>query len=93
MKKPIVRYIFYFLCLYDLYLYLPDIFDLFGSDIQPPTIDYLLYFDAAMLLFGGIVIGIILIRTEGRFNKVLGIIMILMNMIFTPWFILRGLPG
>ncbi|MES2267230.1 MAG: hypothetical protein V4520_10740 [Bacteroidota bacterium] len=93
MKKPAIRYILYTLCLYDLYLYLPDLFDLFKLDIQPPTTDYLLYFDAAMLLVGGIVIGIMLIRAGGKFNKALGIIMILMNIIFTPWFILRGLPG
>jgi len=93
MKKPAIRYILYFLCLYDIYLYLPDILDLFGSDIQPPTTDYLLYFDAAMLLFGGILIGILLIRAGGKFNKTLGIIIILMNIIFTPCFILRNLPG
>lgn len=93
MKKPIVRYILYILCLYDLYLYLPDLFDLFKLDIEPPTTDYLLYFDAAMLLIGGIVIGIMLMRAGGKFNKVLGVVMILMNVILTPWFILRGLPG
>ena len=93
MKNPIVRYILYILCLYDIYLYLPDLFDLFKLDIEPPTTDYLLYFDAAMLLVGGIVIGTVLIRAGGKFNKVLGVVMILMNVVFTPWFILRGLPG
>ncbi|MCO5934243.1 hypothetical protein NAF17_01720 [Mucilaginibacter sp. RB4R14] len=89
MKKPIVRYILYTLCLYHLYLYLPDLFDLFKLDIQPPTTDYLMYFDAAMLLIGGIVIGVVLIRIGGKFNKVLGVTMILMNVVLTPWFILR----
>ena len=93
MKKPIVRYILYILCLYDICLYLPDLFDLFKLDIEPPTTDYLLYFDAAMLLVGGIAIGIMLIRAGGKFNKALGVVMILMNLVFTPWFILRGLPG
>jgi len=93
MKKPIFHYLLYMLCLYDIYLYLPDIFDLFKLDIEPPTTDYLLYFDAAMLLIGGIVTGIMLIKAGGKFNKALGIVMILMNVIFTPWFILRGLPG
>lgn len=92
MKKPFVRYIVYILCLYDIYLYLPDLFDLFKLDIEPPTTDYLLYFDAAMLLIGGIVIGIMLIRTGGKFNKALGVVMILMNVVFTPWFILKALP-
>ncbi|WP_454801009.1 hypothetical protein [Mucilaginibacter phyllosphaerae] len=93
MKKPIFHYLLYVLFLYDIYLYLPDIFDLFKLEIEPPTTDYLLYFDAAMLLIGGIVTGIMLIKAGGKFNKALGIVMILMNVIFTPWFILRGLPG
>ena len=92
MKNPIVRNILYVLCLYDIYLYLPDLFDLFKLDMEPPTTDYLLYFDAAMLLIGGILIGIMLIKAGGKFNKVLGVAMMLMNLIFTPWFILRGLP-
>ncbi|GGH15942.1 hypothetical protein [Mucilaginibacter phyllosphaerae] len=93
MKKPLPSYILYILCLYDIYLYLPDLFDVLKLDIEPPTTDYLLYFDAAMLLSGGIVIGVLLIRTDGRFNKALGITMMLMNFILTPWFILRALPG
>jgi hypothetical protein len=88
--KLLVLYIF---CLYDIYLYLPDIFDLFKLDIEPPTTDYLLYFDAAMLLIGGIVIGIMLRKTGVKFNQAVGLGMILMNLIFTSWFILRGLPG
>jgi hypothetical protein len=92
MKKPVLHIILYILCLYDLYLYLPDIFDTFKLDIQPPTTDYLLYFDAAMLLAGGIVIGTMLVRTHGRFNKALGVLMILMNIVLTPWFIFRALP-
>ena len=93
MKKPIFHYLLYMLCLYDIYLYLPDIFDLFKLDIEPLTTDYLLYFDAAMLLIGGIVTGILLIKTGGNLNRILGVAMILMNAIFTPWFILKGLPG
>jgi len=89
MIKKIILYI---LCLYDIYLYLPDIFDLFKSDIEPPTTDYLLYFDAAMLLIGGIVTGIMLMKTEGKFNKYLGILMILLNVVLTPLFILKALP-
>ncbi|QHS56018.1 hypothetical protein GWR56_10905 [Mucilaginibacter sp. 14171R-50] len=90
--KAFSQIILYALCLYDIYLYLPDIFDVFKLDIQPPTTDYLLYFDGAMLLAGGIVTGIMLIRTGGKFNKALGVVMILMNLVLTPWFILRGLP-
>lgn len=92
MKKPIFRYLLYLLCLYDIYLYLPDIFDLFKLDIEPPTTDYLLYFDAAMLLIGGIVTGIMLIRTGGKFNRGLGLVMILMNVVLTPVFIFKALP-
>ena len=87
----IKKIILYLLCLYDIYLYLPDIFDLFKLDIQPPTTDYLLYFDAAMLLVGGIVIGIMLIKTGGKFNQYLGVLMIVLNVVLTPWFIFRGL--
>ena len=92
MKKPIFHYLLYMLCLYDIYLYLPDIFDLFKLDIEPPTTDYLLYFDAAMLLIGGIVTGIMLIRTGGKFNRGLGLVMILMNVVLTPVFIFKALP-
>ncbi|MFA6246373.1 MAG: hypothetical protein WC615_05495 [Mucilaginibacter sp.] len=92
MKKPIFHYLLYLLCLYDIYLYLPDIFDLFKLDIEPPTTDYLLYFDAAMLLVGGIVTGIMLMRTGGKFNKALGVVMILLNVILTPLFIFKALP-
>ena len=92
MKKPAVCYILYILCLYDIYLYLPDLFDLFKLDIESPTTDYLLYFDAAMLLIGGIVIGILLMKTGGKFNKALGVVMILLNVVLTPLFILKALP-
>lgn len=92
MKKLVIRIILYILCLYDIYLYLPDLFDLFKLDIEPPTIDYLLYFDAAMLLVGGIVIGIMLMRTGGKFNKALGMVMILLNVVLTPLFIFKALP-
>lgn len=92
MKANIVRCILYTLCLYNIYLYLPDLFDLFKLDIEPPTTDYLLYFDAAMLLVGGIVTGIMLIRTGGKFNRGLGLVMILMNVVLTPWFIMKALP-
>jgi len=81
----IKKSILYILCLYDIYLYLPDIFDLFKLDIEPPTTDYLLYFDAAMLLLGGIVIGIMLMRTGGKFNRYLGVLMIVLNVVLTPW--------
>jgi hypothetical protein len=92
MKKPVIRIIFYFLCLYDIYLYLPDIFDLFKLNIEPPTTDYLLYFDAAMLLVGGITIGVMLIKAGGKFNKAFGVLMIVLNVVLTPLFIFRALP-
>jgi len=88
----IKKIILYLLCLYDVYLYLPDIFDLFKSDIEPPTTDYLLYFDAAMLLIGGIVIGTMLMRAGGKFNRCLGVLMIVLNVVLTPWFIFRAIP-
>jgi len=88
----IKKSILYLLCLYDIYLYLPDIFDLFKLDIEPPTTDYLLYFDATMLLIGGIVIGIMLMRTGGKFNKYLGVVMIVLNLVLTPLFIFRAIP-
>jgi uncharacterized membrane protein HdeD (DUF308 family) len=91
-KKGTISIILYILCLYDIYLYLPDIFDLFKLDIEPPTTDYLLYFDAAMLLVGGIVTGIMLMRTGGKFNRVLGLVIILMNVVLTPLFIFKALP-
>jgi hypothetical protein len=88
MVKKIILYI---LCLYDIYLYLPDVFDLFKMNIEPPTTDYLLYFDAAMLLIGGIVIGAMLMKAGGKFNKYLGVLMIVLNVVLTPLFILKAL--
>jgi hypothetical protein len=80
------------LCVYDMYLYLPDIFDVLKINIEPPTTDYLLYFDATMLLLGGVVTGVLLLTQSGKFNKTLGVIMITLNLTLTPLFIYRALP-
>ncbi|MFD0792592.1 hypothetical protein ACFQZX_03125 [Mucilaginibacter litoreus] len=88
MKKVIL----YLLAVYDIYLYLPDIFDWLKVDIEPPTSDYLLYFDAAMLLVGGIFIGWLLTKQTGTFNKMFGIVLIILNIILTPLFIWKALP-
>ncbi|WP_147321946.1 hypothetical protein [Mucilaginibacter conchicola] len=84
-----MRIILYILCLYDIYLYLDDIFALLKVDIVPPTAGGLMYFDAAMLLFGGLVLGYLLRRLG---DKKLGLIMIILNVVLTPWFIWRALP-
>ncbi|PAW93548.1 hypothetical protein CKK33_08595 [Mucilaginibacter sp. MD40] len=85
MKKAIL----YILCLYNIYLYLDDIFALLNINIIPPTLDSLMYFDAAMVLFGGLVLGYLLRR---RGDKKLGWAMMGLNLILTPWFIWRALP-
>ena len=92
MNKKFIQAILYLLCLYDIYLYLPDALDLFKLNVDLPTIDALVYFDAAMLAFGGIVTGILLIKTGGKFNKYLGAVMIVANIILTPLFIWRAIP-
>ncbi|QXV67176.1 hypothetical protein INP83_08850 [Mucilaginibacter sp. 21P] len=85
MKKSIL----YILCLYNIYLYLDDIFAILKIDIEPPTLDSLMYFDAAVVLFGGLVFGYLL-RRQG--DKKLGWVMTILNLVLTPWFIWRALP-
>jgi len=92
MNKKLIQPILYLLCLYDIYLYLPDALDMFKIDFYPPDPDILTYFDALMLAFGGIVTGLFLIKTGGRFNKYLGIVMIAANFILTPLFVWRAIP-
>ncbi|OJW14991.1 hypothetical protein [Mucilaginibacter sp. 44-25] len=79
----------YILCLYNIYLYLDDIFALLKIDIVPPTLDSLMYFDAAMVLFGGLLLGYLL-RRQG--DRKLGWAMTGLNLILTPLFIWRALP-
>jgi hypothetical protein len=92
MRKPVVKLIIYILCLYDIYLYLPDVLGLFKIDFYPPDPDVLTYFDAAMMLFGGIVLGIILLKSSGRFNRYLGGLMLILNVVLTPLFLYKALP-
>ncbi|TFF40933.1 hypothetical protein [Mucilaginibacter psychrotolerans] len=92
MRRPVTLTVLYILCLYDVYLYLPDMLGLFRVDFYPPDPDVLTYFDAAMMLFGGIVLGVFLQKAGGRFNKALCIVMILLNVVLTPWFLYKALP-
>jgi hypothetical protein len=91
-KKLLIQAPLYILCLYNIYLYLPDALDLFGIDIYPPEIDSLMYFDAAMLLFGGGILGWILIKSGSKFNKCLGWTMVAPNVLLVPVFIFRAIP-
>ena len=92
MRKRITPGTIYILCLYDIYLYLPDTLGLFNIDFYPPDPDVLTYFDAAMMLFGGIVLGVFLLKAGGRLNKYLGILMLILNVVLTPWFLFKALP-
>ncbi|MBD1392413.1 hypothetical protein [Mucilaginibacter glaciei] len=89
IRTRTIQAIVYTLCLYDLYLYLPDLLDLVEINVDLPTSDYLLYFDAAMLLFGGGIIGTVLLKIG---SKKLGWLMIVLNVILTPLFIWKALP-
>jgi hypothetical protein len=91
MRKPVTQTVIYLLCLYDAYLYLPDTLALFKIDFYPPDPDVLTYFDAAMMLFGGVVLGIVLLKFGGRFNRYLGVTMIFINVVLTPWFLFKAL--
>jgi hypothetical protein len=86
-----MRFILYALCLYDIYLYLPDTLDFIGIDFYAPEVPYFAWVDAAMLLAGGVLIGVALLKLGGKFNKILGVVMIVLNLICTPLFILRAL--
>ena len=91
-RKPSTPILLYLLCLYDFYLYLPDMLGLIQVDFFAPDPGVLIYFDAAMLLFGGLILGLLLRRQTGKFNKYLGVFMVLSNLILTPLFIWRALP-
>ncbi|MBK0380763.1 hypothetical protein [Mucilaginibacter segetis] len=91
MNKQAFRIVLYLLCLYDIYLYLPDIFDVFKIDIHIPYISFMVYFDAAMLLFGGIILGWALFKKGGTFNIGLGVIMLILNLVITPLFIIKAI--
>jgi hypothetical protein len=92
MRTLAVKLIIYALCLYDIYLYLPDTLGLFNIDFYPPDPDVLTYFDAAVMLFGGILLGVILLKQGGRFNRYLGVTMILINVVLTSWFLFKAIP-
>ena len=92
MRQIATLTVIYFFCLYDIYLYLPDVLGLIHIDFYPPDPDVLTYFDATMMLIGGIVTGIILLKLGGRFNKYLGAVMIVLNVLLTPFFIFNALP-
>ncbi len=92
MRKPVVKLIIYALCLYDIYLYMPDVLGLFNIDFYPPDPDVLTYFDAAMMLLGGIVLGIALLKAGGKLNRYLGVLMLILNVVLTPWFLYKALP-
>ncbi|TSD65956.1 hypothetical protein FFF34_000730 [Inquilinus sp. KBS0705] len=81
MNKKLTQAIIYLLCLYDVYLYLPDAFDVFKLNVNLPTLDALIYFDALLLVVGGIIIGIALLKQGGSFNKYLGMAMIVANVV------------
>ena len=57
MNKPVPRILLYTLCLYNIYLYLPDALDIFKIDFYPPDPDVLTYFDAVFFLFGDAILG------------------------------------
>ena len=88
IRSFLIQGCLYILCLYDIYLYLPDLLGLFNFKVYLPTSDYLTYFDAAMLLLGGAIIGTALVKIG---NKRMGWVMILMNIIFTPLFIWKAI--
>ena len=92
MNKKIAQPILYILCLYIIYLYLPDALDIFGIQFYAPEVAGTTYFDAVLLLFGGALIGWLLIKLGGRFNKSLGWLMIVMNVVLVPLFIFRAIP-
>lgn len=92
MKKPLTRALLYILCLYNLYLYLPDALDIFDIDFYPPDPDVLTYFDSALFLFGGAILGWLLIKSSGKFNRRLGWIMVGINVVLVPVFIWRAIP-
>jgi uncharacterized membrane protein HdeD (DUF308 family) len=92
MRKPVTKIIIYILCFYDIYLYLPDVLGLFKIDFYPSDPDVLTYFDAVMILFGGIVLGVMLLKFGSRFNKWLGVAMILINVVLTPLFLFKAIP-
>lgn len=84
-----IKIISYVLCLYILYLYLREI--LFEYRIELPMVNSIDIIDQILLLSGGLILGIVLLNIKGKFNKYLGIGMILINLVLTPIMLARAL--
>jgi len=92
MNKPVTRILLYNLCLYNIYLFLPDALDIFKIDFYPPDPDVLTYFDAVLFMFGGAILGWLLIKSGKKFDKRLGWLMVAINVVLVPVFIYRAIP-
>lgn len=83
------RIIIYFLCVYVIYLYLSEI--LLEYHIKIPVLQSTYIFDVVLLYIGGILLGIVLLKLGGSFNKYLGIGMILLNVILGAILLMKAL--
>jgi hypothetical protein len=79
----------YFLSLYVIYLYLSEI--LLEYHIKIPVFESTYKFDIVLLSIGGIVLGILLIKFGGIFNKYFGIGMMLLNVIVGAILLMKAL--
>ena len=81
--------IVYFLCVYVIYLYLSEV--LLEYHIKIPVLQSTYLFDVILLYIGGIILGIVLLKLSGAFNKSLGIGMILLNIILGAIFLMKAM--
>lgn len=75
--------------MYVIYLYLCEI--LLEYHIKIPVLQSTYIFDVVLLYIGGIVLGIILIKIGGTFNKYLGTGMIFLNIVLGAILLMKAL--
>ncbi|MDT3403661.1 hypothetical protein [Mucilaginibacter terrae] len=87
LQKPVVSWILYGVCIYISYLYVVCLTEGYNLMLLL-AFSALFYLDLLLLLLGGIITGTLLILTQKRFNKILGEIMIVVNLALTPYLFL-----
>lgn len=85
----ILRLLLYILSAYTFYLYTHDIIvEFFKAKI--PSNDYLKYLDIVLFILGGFILGIIHIKLGSNHNKILGYLLIILNIVMY-YILLKGI--
>jgi hypothetical protein len=81
----------YTLTLYTIFLYVGETMDYFDSKVHFPYIPQIYYFDVCVLLVGGLLLGYFLFRMGGIINKIMGLLMITLNLTLVPFLLLSDI--